>query len=216
MTSKNSFLTGSIFSIAPNYRDPIKQCTVAELWTKYSSSEPVNLRQVTPVTWKTKLGNTRQVMWCTKDYSTPAEQRATKLVGVLNITSDSFSGDGLAKNSNEPSAVTSAAVTLARSHVLGGADLLEVGGESTRPGADVVPASLELTRVTHVIHALRSDESFDSVPVIVDTIKVMSGIALVRLTDRSEFSGTCRTRIRCQRAQRCERQPRRRHVAAGT
>lgn len=122
-------------------------------------------------------------MWCTKDYSTA--QCATKLVGVLNITSDSFSGDGLAKNSNEPSAVTFAAVTLARSHVLGGADLLEVGGESTRPGADVVPASLELTRVTHVIDALRSDESFDSVPVIVDTIKVMSSIALVRETDRS-------------------------------
>ncbi len=151
----------------------LRQCTLAELWAKYSSSEPVKLKQVTPVTWRTKLGNTRQEMWCVKDYSTSAEQfSATKLVGVLNVTKDSFSGDGLAKNSNDMTDVTAAAVALARNHVIGGADIIEVGGESTRPGATPVPAELEVARVTHVIAALRSDDSFDNVPLIVDTVKV--------------------------------------------
>jgi hypothetical protein len=177
----------SIFSIAPSHRDPVQQVTLAELWAKYTHNETVQLRQVTPVKWKTKLGNTQQVMYCVKDYSS-AEHRvpcATKLVGVLNITSDSFSGDGLAKNSNDMREVTAAAVTLARSHVAGGADLLEVGGESTRPGSDPVPSDVELTRVTRVIAALRDDASLDNVPIVVDTVKVSATARMHARIDRS-------------------------------
>ena len=162
-----------MFSIAPDYHDPVKNLTVTELWSKYSRNEIVKLRQVTPVRWKTKLGKICQKMWCVKDWSTSTEPCATQLVGVLNITTDSFSGDGIAKNSNGISEVTAAAVTQARSHVIGGANLLEVGGESTRPDADPVPANIEMTRVTHVIRALRDDDSMDGVPIIVDTVKVL-------------------------------------------
>src|SRR5664280_3211126 len=55
----------------------------------------------------------------------------TFVMGILNVTPDSFSGDGLVAAGGDP---VRAAVALARSMVAQGADLLDVGGESSRPG----------------------------------------------------------------------------------
>jgi dihydropteroate synthase len=87
--------------------------------------------------------------------------RRTLVMGIINVTPDSFSGDGLAGN-------VDAAVALARSMVEDGADLLDVGGESTRPGAQPVPEEVERARVVPVVAAIAA--SLD-VPISVDTRK---------------------------------------------
>lgn len=88
----------------------------------------------------------------------------TYVMGILNITPDSFSGDGLA-SSADPIA---AAVAQARRFAAAGADLLDVGGESTRPGADSVSAVEEKARVLPVIQALAAELD---VPISIDTYK---------------------------------------------
>src|SRR3954464_5357766 len=67
----------------------------------------------------------------------------TYVMGILNVTPDSFSGDGLLA-ADDPAA---AGVGLARRMVDEGADLLDISGESTRPGHTVVDAGAEIARV---------------------------------------------------------------------
>ncbi len=69
--------------------------------------------------------------------------RRTYVMGILNVTEDSFSGDGVAE--------VEAAVTRGRLLLADGADILDVGGESTRPGARPVPLEEELRRVIPVV-----------------------------------------------------------------
>lgn len=89
----------------------------------------------------------------------------TYLMGVLNITPDSFSGDGLL---SQPGWVA-AAVAQAHAQVSAGADILDIGGESTRPGSMPVPLDEELRRVLPVIRALAGGGI--TVPLSIDTSK---------------------------------------------
>jgi len=87
----------------------------------------------------------------------------TYVMGILNATPDSFSGDGLyAENANT-------ALEQAREFVEAGADILDVGGESTRPGADPVGAEEEIRRVIPVIRAIA--EEMPETLISVDTYK---------------------------------------------
>ena len=81
--------------------------------------------------------------------------RRTYLMGILNLTPDSFSGDGLlATGTADPVAL---ALDQARKFLAAGADMIDVGGESTRPGAQPVTAAEELERVLPVIEALAAE-----------------------------------------------------------
>ncbi len=96
----------------------------------------------------------------------------TYVMGILNVTPDSFSGDGLlaaAQAKAAPSNAVEAALALARRMIDEGADLLDVGGESTRPGHRPVDADEERRRTTPVIAALHTE--FPDVPVSIDTTK---------------------------------------------
>src|SRR5690242_2191020 len=90
----------------------------------------------------------------------------TYVMGIVNVTPDSFSGDGLAAGGREP---VEAAVALAKTMVADGADLLDVGGESTRPGHEIVDAATEMERIVPVIRAIRA--AVPGVPISVDTTK---------------------------------------------
>jgi dihydropteroate synthase len=83
------------------------------------------------------------------------------VIGIVNVTPDSFSDGG---RFVEPDAAIAHGIALAAQ----GADVVDVGGESTRPGAAPVPADEELARVVPVIEGLTSAAS---VPVSVDTTK---------------------------------------------
>ncbi len=89
-----------------------------------------------------------------------------RLMGVLNVTPDSFSDGG------RHLALTDA-LARARAMVAAGVDILDIGGESTRPGAEPVAEEEEIRRTIPVIRALRAEGL--SVPVSIDTRK--AGVA---------------------------------------
>jgi dihydropteroate synthase len=85
----------------------------------------------------------------------------TYVMGILNMTPDSFSGDGVGDD-------IEAAVARAKRLAEEGADIIDVGGESTRPGAPPVPVEEELRRVIPVIERLAAELA---VPVSIDSYK---------------------------------------------
>jgi dihydropteroate synthase len=85
----------------------------------------------------------------------------TYIMGILNVTPDSFSGDGVGDD-------IEAAVARANQLAEEGADIIDVGGESTRPGAPPVPAEEELRRVVPVIERLAAELA---VPISIDSCK---------------------------------------------
>ncbi|MEH1826215.1 MAG: dihydropteroate synthase [Nostoc sp.] len=85
----------------------------------------------------------------------------TYLMGILNVTPDSFSDGGKFNT-------TSAALLQAQALVAAGADIIDVGGQSTRPGAKQITLAEELDRVLSVLEVLRPEIS---IPISVDTTR---------------------------------------------
>lgn len=88
--------------------------------------------------------------------------RRTLIMGILNATPDSFSDGGRFN-------VVEHAIAHATEMVSAGADIIDIGGESTRPGATPVPEADEIARVIPIIRALR--EHLPHVPLSIDTYK---------------------------------------------
>ena len=98
----------------------------------------------------------------------------TLLMGVLNVTPDSFSDGGRW-------AAPEAAVAHARELINQGADIIDIGGESTRPGAQRVDVDTEISRVLPVVRALLADtsEGGGSAIISVDTIHAATAEAVI-------------------------------------
>ena len=97
----------------------------------------------------------------------------TYVMGIVNVTPDSFSGDGLYQDGDDVAAV----VAWARACEAAGADLLDVGGESTRPGHAPVDERTERARV---IPAIRAIAAAVSIPISVDTYKAAVAAAALQ------------------------------------
>jgi len=95
-----------------------------------------------------------------KDFTLPIYQR-TCIMGILNVTPDSFSAGAVYKD-------TASALKRAEDMVSLGADIIDVGGESSRPGAAAVEEKEEIERVVPVIEAIKRSLK---VPVSIDTCK---------------------------------------------
>jgi len=80
----------------------------------------------------------------------------TYVMAILNITPDSFSGDGLLASPSAFRDLTQAAVERAERFIAHGADILDVGGESTRPGSSPISAEEEMERILPVVRAVRA------------------------------------------------------------
>lgn len=78
----------------------------------------------------------------------------THVMGIINVTTDSFSGDGILREELARADVSACALEQARAFVAEGATLIDVGGESTRPGFTFLPLEEELRRVIPVIKLL--------------------------------------------------------------
>lgn len=100
-----------------------------------------------------RIGST-EFAWGTRAY----------VMGIINVTDDSFSGDGLLAEED----FVRKAVEQAKRFAAEGADILDVGGESTRPGSEPVSEEEELRRVIPVIREL---SQVSAVPISVDTYK---------------------------------------------
>jgi dihydropteroate synthase len=95
-----------------------------------------------------RIGN-KEFRWGEKTY----------IMGIVNVTPDSFSGDGLGNN-------VEAASEQAKMFVATGADIIDVGGESTRPGSKSITIDEELDRVIPIIERLKKEIT---VPISIDT-----------------------------------------------
>jgi dihydropteroate synthase len=101
-----------------------------------------------------------------------------RLMGVLNVTPDSFSDGGLFLDRG-------AAVAQGRELAAAGADIVDVGGESTRPGAEAVPAAVELERTAPVVGELAAaggEVSIDTSKVAVAEAALDAGASMVNDT----------------------------------
>jgi len=87
--------------------------------------------------------------------------RRTLIMGILNITTDSFSDGG---RFADPEKALARAFEL----ISAGADILDIGGESTRPGSASVPTALELERVVPIVRAVREKSD---IPISIDTTR---------------------------------------------
>ena len=90
--------------------------------------------------------------------------KKTYVMGIVNITPDSFSGDGVLVRGD----AVQTAVSQAQQFVADGADIIDIGGESTRPGSSPVTEAEELARVIPVIEAVKTAVSL---PISVDTYR---------------------------------------------
>jgi dihydropteroate synthase len=106
--------------------------------------------------------------WKLARRSLPYGER-TLVMGVLNVTPDSFSDGGQFFSPDR-------AIPHAKQMIAEGADIIDIGGESTRPGSDFVPEEEELRRVIPIIEGVAATAS---VPISIDTTK--SGVARAAL-----------------------------------
>jgi dihydropteroate synthase len=93
----------------------------------------------------------------------------TYVMGILNITPDSFSGDGLAPASDAAADTVARALLQAGRFIGAGADILDIGAESTRPGAVSMGVAAEAERLAPIVSALRA--SFPETLISVDTYR---------------------------------------------
>ncbi|MEG4632777.1 dihydropteroate synthase [Microcoleus sp. AR_TQ3_B6] len=99
--------------------------------------------------------------------------KRTYLMGVLNVTPDSFSDGG-------DYYTIESALAQAENMVKSGVDIIDIGGQSTRPGAAEISSSEEIDRVIPVVQILRQKaEIFGSVPISVDTTRAQVAKAAV-------------------------------------
>ena len=133
----------------------------AEVLNRDQSSSVVSVDQV-PQDWL-KAWTQRRSPIMDMGFETP------KVMGILNVTPDSFSDGG--QFSSAGSAVKEARAMVAR-----GADIIDIGGESTRPGADFIEADIEIERTEPVIKAISQDLSC---PISIDTRKAAVAKAAV-------------------------------------
>jgi len=91
--------------------------------------------------------------------------KQTYIMGIINVTPDSFSGDGLLKQKNTAGMV----LEQARRFKAAGAHILDIGAESTRPGAEPVGQEEELERLLPAIKALATEDL--GIPISLDTYK---------------------------------------------
>lgn len=96
--------------------------------------------------------------------------KRTYIMGILNVTPDSFSDGGKYTDIEK-------AIAHAKKMIEDGADIIDIGGESTRPGHDPVTADEEIRRVVPVIKALRAADI--NVPISIDTYKAKTAAAAI-------------------------------------
>jgi dihydropteroate synthase len=120
---------------------PLQGGPVRFLLARLIGEDRVVPAEAVPEPWRTALTQRPPPFAGLPDLGRPL------VMGIINVTPDSFSGDGLAADQDH-------AIALGRAMLEAGADLLDVGGESTRPGAMPVPPEEEIRRVVPVVRAL--------------------------------------------------------------
>lgn len=141
--AERAFVCVPFAEIAPNWIHPVSDKPINLLVSDLDTSDVVKSESAQTLT--------QPFVW-----------NRTYVMGILNVTPDSFSGDGISE------AGVSSALAQAKQFVEWGADIIDIGGESTKPGGDAVTASIEQSRVLPIISALKTEIS---VPISIDTYR---------------------------------------------
>ncbi len=147
--AERGFVLEPMNDIAPTFVHPGIGVTIEELLTRLNEAP---LPRVMPL---------RDQLWTWR--------QKTYLMGIINVTPDSFSGDGLLTPQNGSlDHLIARAVAQAERFVADGADCLDIGGQSTRPGHQVISAAAEIERIAPVIKAVAQRVN---VPISIDTFR---------------------------------------------
>ncbi|KKL92533.1 hypothetical protein LCGC14_1883730, partial [marine sediment metagenome] len=124
----------------------------------------------------------------------PLDLTHPQVMGILNVTPDSFSDGG-------EFIAADAALAQAKRMVADGAGIIDVGGESTRPGAKVVSVEEEIARVVPVIQAIHSELD---IPISIDTSKpevmraaIKAGAGMINDVRALQVSGAMQAAVDC-------------------
>ncbi|ETV64596.1 dihydropteroate synthase, variant 2 [Aphanomyces astaci] len=151
---ERDFVLRPLLDLAADFVHPILQQTIRTL----HAALPVPTNPPIPVL---SLGP-HDLLW-------PLHTK-TYVMGIVNATPDSFSGDGVGVD-------VTAALAAATAMVDQGADMLDIGGESTKPHAPVVSIDDEIARVVPVLRAIR--HAFPLLPLSIDTTKARVAAAAI-------------------------------------
>lgn len=154
--SERMFVIAPLRDIDPDFLHPVTKLSINQIYTSLERDAMRTLcLQVTPnglLDGVFELGKKSFIM------------------GILNTTPDSFSDGGRYENIDS-------AVDHARKMIAQGADIVDVGGESTRPSAKAVDAEEEILRVVEIIKKIRRE--FPNIPISIDTYKACTAAAAV-------------------------------------
>ncbi|KAK7040701.1 trifunctional dihydropteroate synthetase [Paramarasmius palmivorus] len=170
--AEREFVLRPLYDMMPDYIHPVRNMTIHTLLKELLfSSKDAPMKRVIPfpqlpVSPQSTLPPATLTRWT---YPIPGYKDAsggmkTYLMAILNVTPDSFS-DG-SEHDTLPTALS-----CVRDAVDGGADIIDVGGYSTRPGAAFVSEEQEIERVVPVIAAVRKADGASHVPISVDTFR---------------------------------------------
>ncbi|GAA5934261.1 hypothetical protein JCM1841_005418 [Sporobolomyces salmonicolor] len=155
---EREFVLRPLSDLAPSLQHPALGSTPTDLLRSLLRSSPSTVHRVLPLSRSFGHAFSRP--------ATPAcapTSNRTLVMSIINTTPDSFSDGGL-------NASVSSAISSSLSHLSSGADILDIGGMSTRPGASDVSSSEEISRVVPLIRSLRTEQGI-SAPISIDTFR---------------------------------------------
>ncbi len=169
---ERAFVLVPLSEIAPNLLHPALGRNVTQLLSPLPHDDIVHRGAIDLAT---EAAPCNPLAWRPAQAAPPAWGQRTYVMGIINVTPDSFSGDGLARAGAE--AAVAAAIAQGERFWAEGADILDVGGESTRPGSSPVDAEMEMQRVLPVIEGLAARVPL---PISVDTSKAVVAAAALQ------------------------------------
>jgi dihydropteroate synthase len=146
--ANRAFVLTPLAELLPNFVDPVLQKSAQELSNAVDGTDIVKIKDQPTFT-------TNAFKWGTRTY----------VMGIVNCTPDSFSDDGILESDN----VVEAALAQVQKFVEQGVDIVDVGGQSTRPGAEQVSIEEELNRVIPTVKAIRAKYPPCQLTVSIDT-----------------------------------------------
>jgi dihydropteroate synthase/2-amino-4-hydroxy-6-hydroxymethyldihydropteridine diphosphokinase len=161
--AERAFVLAPLANVASEYQDPRSGKSVGEMLATVDQSGVIRQDDA-----QGTLKRPTAFAWGVKTY----------VMGILNITPDSFSGDGLLGSDDWINEAVSKALLFAEA----GADILDIGGESTRPGSQPISPQQELERLLPVINAVRK---VSDLPLSVDTYR--SEVAATALQNGADW-----------------------------